>query len=315
VALIVAMLLQMGWPLFGGAPAQSAQTEWTDAVRLGNGVTRPRVITQVKPTYTEAAMAAKVEGTVSVECVVETDGSVRRARVVRSLGFGLDQTSIDAAKAWKFEPGTKDGRPVPVLITLELAFVLQKAPPDAAPFALPEAFDSTAKRDPAAVAGWDELQFESGPLVVKVERPNGWRSTMAGTPGILFSLQTVNPVLGASMLTPMPTPNGVAQVGPASMADLQQFGRSVAATFKRQLAATGQAMVADRLWFWYDLGFLATPLTHMWVFSTVTEGYQITVTFVIGHPDGTDQKDWEAEAHQVGPTFTSILERLSFQRK
>jgi hypothetical protein len=153
---------------------------------------------------------------------------------------------------------------------------------------------------------------------------------VVGASGILFSLQTSNPLRGASMLTPTPTPNGVKQVGPASMADLQQIGQNVAATFKRQLASTGQATVADRLWFWYDLGFLDLPpgeiskgpssskppaRTRMWLFSTVVEGYQVNVTFVIGHPDGTTQKDWDAEARRDGPTFARFLERVSFARK
>jgi outer membrane biosynthesis protein TonB len=47
--------------------------------------------------------------------------------VVRSLDntFGLDQEAIKAAKQWRFRPGTRLGEPVPVLITIELAFTLR----------------------------------------------------------------------------------------------------------------------------------------------------------------------------------------------
>ena len=48
-------------------------------------------------------------------------------KVVRSLDntFGLDQEAIKAAKQWRFRPGTRLGEPVPVLITIELAFTLR----------------------------------------------------------------------------------------------------------------------------------------------------------------------------------------------
>ena len=50
----------------------------------------------------------------------------------------------------------------------------------------------------------------------------------------------------------------------------------------------------------------------MWMFSTLAEGQQVHMTFVIGHPEGTDQKDWDADARRAAPTFVKILERLSF---
>jgi len=95
--------------------------------RPGNGVTVPQLVREVKPAYTADAMRAKVQGTVWLECVVMPDGSVGRVEVIRSLDstFGLDQEAIKAAKQWRFRPGTRLGEPVPVLITIELAFTLR----------------------------------------------------------------------------------------------------------------------------------------------------------------------------------------------
>jgi protein TonB len=95
--------------------------------RPGNGVTIPQLVREVKPAYTADAMRAKVQGTVWLECVVMPDGSVGRVEVVRSLDstFGLDQEAIKAAKQWRFRPGMRFGEPVPVLITIELAFTLR----------------------------------------------------------------------------------------------------------------------------------------------------------------------------------------------
>ena len=97
------------------------------AYRPGNGVLLPKPIREVKPQYTADAMRAKVQGTVLLECVVMPDGTVGKVEVVRSLdsAFGLDQEAIKAAKQWRFQPGTRFGEPVAVLVTIELTFTLR----------------------------------------------------------------------------------------------------------------------------------------------------------------------------------------------
>jgi periplasmic protein TonB len=97
------------------------------AFRPGNGVTTPRVVREVRPNYTSDAMRAKVQGTVLLECVVNPDGSVGDVQLVRSLDptFGLDAEAVKAARNWKFQPGTRLGQPVPVLVTIELTFTLR----------------------------------------------------------------------------------------------------------------------------------------------------------------------------------------------
>ena len=95
--------------------------------RPGSGVINPRVLREVKPQYTADAMRAKVQGTVLLECVVLSDGSVGRVDVVKSLDptFGLDAEAVKAAKQWRFQPGTRFGEPVAVLVTIELTFTLR----------------------------------------------------------------------------------------------------------------------------------------------------------------------------------------------
>jgi periplasmic protein TonB len=97
------------------------------AYRPGNGVETPRLIQEVKPQYTAQAMRAKIQGEVLLECIVQPDGSVGNIKVVRSLdsAFGLDQEAIKAARQWRFQPGTKQGQPVPVLVTIAIAFTLR----------------------------------------------------------------------------------------------------------------------------------------------------------------------------------------------
>lgn len=94
---------------------------------IGNGVSSPRVVKEVKPAYTAEAMRAKVQGVVWLRCVVMPDGTVGRVEVVRSLDstFGLDQEAVKAARQWRFMPGLRQGEPVPVRIIIELTFTLR----------------------------------------------------------------------------------------------------------------------------------------------------------------------------------------------
>ena len=98
-----------------------------DGYRIGNGVTPPIEISHGTPQYTTDAMRARIQGAVIVECVVQTTGICSNVRVVRSLdrAFGLDQEAIKTAGQWRFRPGTRMGRPVPVFVTMEIAFTLR----------------------------------------------------------------------------------------------------------------------------------------------------------------------------------------------
>ena len=95
--------------------------------RLGNGVSPPSLLREVTPQYTAEALRAKIQGTVWLEAVVLPDGTVGDVRVTKSLDpvFGLDQQAMDAARQWRFSPGTRFGEPVPVLVVLELYFILR----------------------------------------------------------------------------------------------------------------------------------------------------------------------------------------------
>jgi TonB family protein len=90
------------------------------------GVVAPQVLHAVEPKYTAQAMRDKLQGVVEVEVVVEPDGSVGNVRVLRSIDpvDGLDDNAVEAAKQTTFAPGTLNGQPVSVLVTLELAFRL-----------------------------------------------------------------------------------------------------------------------------------------------------------------------------------------------
>jgi len=95
--------------------------------RPGNGIESPVVLHEEKPLYTAGAMRAKVQGIVEVEAIVMPDGTVGQVQIVRSLDdrFGLDEKAIEAVKRWRFRPGTRQGKPVAVLVNIELTFTLR----------------------------------------------------------------------------------------------------------------------------------------------------------------------------------------------
>jgi len=86
-------------------------------------VTAPRVVTEVKPTYTNEALLRKIQGTVVLELIVTRDGTPSHIQVVQSLDpEGLDEQAVAAASRWRFEPGRLAGAPVDVVVTIMLDF-------------------------------------------------------------------------------------------------------------------------------------------------------------------------------------------------
>jgi len=97
-------------------------------VRVGEGVTRPEIIRQIRPVYTELARKNRVTGTVIVEAIIDEQGNVTNTRVLKGLPMGLDQAAVDAVSAWKFKPATKDGKPVRVYYVLTVNFKVDDTP-------------------------------------------------------------------------------------------------------------------------------------------------------------------------------------------
>jgi protein TonB len=130
VVMTLAFSLLLGWQ---AATAQQTSTTTPTfggpgAARVGDkGLTPPQPVKEPKPQYTADAMRAKIQGTVGLECVVKADGTVGDVRVVKSLDatYGLDDEAVKVAKQWRFKPGRKKGKAVPVVVTLDFAFNLR----------------------------------------------------------------------------------------------------------------------------------------------------------------------------------------------
>ena len=94
------------------------------------GVTNPILLHEEKPTYTQDAMRAKVQGIVEVEAVVLANGLVGEVRIHKSLDkvFGLDEEALAAARKWRFRPAMHNGQPVPFKVIIQLEFRLHSKP-------------------------------------------------------------------------------------------------------------------------------------------------------------------------------------------
>lgn len=121
-ALVLAVTGILGLSTLAGA-VQDGGT----APAPGQGTTGPRVIREVKPQYTDEAKAARIEGLVAMDVVVLETGTVGDVTVTRSLDsvHGLDEQAVKAMKQWTFDPGRKDGKAVPVLVSVEMTFTLK----------------------------------------------------------------------------------------------------------------------------------------------------------------------------------------------
>lgn len=121
--LIVLSVLQLS---AASAPRPSRQSDTSVYHTTDPGVKAPALVREVKPEYTDDAKKRRVQGSVELEEVITTGGTVRDdVRVITSLDPDLDAQAVKAAKQWQFKPGTKDGKPANVLVRVEMTFTLK----------------------------------------------------------------------------------------------------------------------------------------------------------------------------------------------
>ena len=113
-------LAQNGHATSGKEPAVAAE-----AVAITDDITPPVLTDVASPDYTPEAKKKKIEGQVTVSIVVDKKGDVAYAKVVKGLGYGLDENAILAVKEWKYKPATKNGEPVVVKMEVTVDFFLQ----------------------------------------------------------------------------------------------------------------------------------------------------------------------------------------------
>jgi protein TonB len=84
---------------------------------------KPRLIKPGRPPgFTEEARRAHVEGSVRVAIQVDENGNVVSARVLKGLGYGLDEAALESAKKATFAAATQCNKPVAATFILSMRF-------------------------------------------------------------------------------------------------------------------------------------------------------------------------------------------------
>jgi len=91
--------------------------------RVSQGVLQGNAIRKVTPVYPAIARAARVQGTVQVEVVIDEEGNVISAQVIEGHPL-LRQAALEAAWQWKFRPTLLSGEPIKVTGVLIFNFKL-----------------------------------------------------------------------------------------------------------------------------------------------------------------------------------------------
>jgi protein TonB len=91
---------------------------------VGGKIRPPAKVRDVAPVYPAIAQAARVEGAVIIETIIDVDGRVQSARVLRSIPL-LDAAALAAVTKWTYTPTLLNGRAVPVIMTVTVRFQLQ----------------------------------------------------------------------------------------------------------------------------------------------------------------------------------------------
>jgi protein TonB len=111
-------------PPFQGFPESFEQTlARLRPLRVGGHVGMPTKVTDVKPAYPSEAQAARVQGVVILEAVIDEQGNIANARVLRSIPL-LDSAALGAVSQWRYTPTLLNGGPVGVIVTVTVNFTI-----------------------------------------------------------------------------------------------------------------------------------------------------------------------------------------------
>lgn len=110
-----------------GPPIANTVAEPTGPLVAGVGdVKAPVVLRRVQPVYPRAALFARMNGFVIVECIIDRTGVVRDAKVLKSSSAMFDQSALDAVQQWQFAPGSLHGKAVDTIFDLTVTFTISR---------------------------------------------------------------------------------------------------------------------------------------------------------------------------------------------
>jgi protein TonB len=101
------------------APSTPVPAQDMGPIRVSPGQ-GPGLIKKVEPQYPPIARTARIEGTVVVDAIIRTDGTVSDVKVLKSSSQVFEQACVDAVRQWRFTPASQD-----VILTVTVRFTLK----------------------------------------------------------------------------------------------------------------------------------------------------------------------------------------------
>jgi TonB family protein len=106
-------------------PAAAAEHDDAVAYDKDKGMTEPVKIDGASPSYPESARKDKVQGTVVLQAVIDSDGKVVDVMAVESPDERLTVAAAEAVRTWRFRPALDaDGNAIKVSYKLTIKFNL-----------------------------------------------------------------------------------------------------------------------------------------------------------------------------------------------
>lgn len=92
-----------------------------------DGYTEPVLLEEVTVPYPEGAKEQRIGGTVVLKVTLDAAGVVKKAEVVESPGWGMDQAALTAIRQFRFQPA-KDpsGNDCPFVFVYRYTFVFNE---------------------------------------------------------------------------------------------------------------------------------------------------------------------------------------------
>lgn len=85
----------------------------------------PKVLREIKPKYPEEARRLGIEGSVILLLEIDENGNVSSAKILKKMGYGMDEEAIKAAYQLKFAPALAGKTPVRAKIKYTFTFILE----------------------------------------------------------------------------------------------------------------------------------------------------------------------------------------------
>jgi TonB family protein len=104
------------------ATLQELENGTAQIYKVGGSITPPMVLNSPQADFTDDAREHKISGTCVFSLIVDSQGMPQDLKLIRALGYGLDENAAEAVHQYRFKPAMKNGEPVSVRIGIEVTF-------------------------------------------------------------------------------------------------------------------------------------------------------------------------------------------------